>query len=190
MKEVLILKCSPRAGGVSDALADFFRAGAGDFACREIALREKRIVPCQNCGACAPFPHCCPLDALDDCREIFDALEDAPLALFAAPIYFYALPAHFKAFIDRGQRFWQARQTRIRKAPVLALMAGGRPRGEKLFEGAIRTMRWFLKGMDADLDDSLCFRGLDNIGDLRARPEIAAEVAAWAQKWLAAAKTC
>ncbi len=35
-------------------------------------------------------------------------------------------------------------------------------------------MRWFLKGMDADLDDSLCFRGLDNIGDLRARPEIAA----------------
>ena len=78
MKEVLILKCSPRAGGVSDALADFFRAGAGDFPCMEIALREKRIVPCQNCGACAPFPHCCPLDALDDCREIFDALEDAP----------------------------------------------------------------------------------------------------------------
>ena len=111
-------------------------------------------------------------------------------ALFATPIYFYAMPAHFKAFIDRGQRFWQARQTRIRKAPVLALMAGGRPRGEKLFEGAIRTMRWFLKGMDADLDDSLCFRGLDNIGDLRARPEIAAEVAAWAQKWLAAAKNC
>ena len=29
--------------------------------------------------------------------------------------------------------------------------------GAKSFEGAIRTMRWFLKGMDADLDDSLVF---------------------------------
>lgn len=115
-------------------------------------------------------------------------MEDASLALFASPIYFYALPAHFKAFIDRGQRIWRSGQAKMRNVPVLTLMAAGRPKGEKLFEGAIRTIRWFLKGMDADLDDSLCFRGLDNIGDLRARPEIAVEVAAWAQKWLAVAK--
>ena len=162
----------------------------GIFHAWKLPCAKKGSCPARIAGPARPFRIAAPWMRWTTAGRFLTPWKMPPLALFAAPIYFYAMPAHFKAFIDRGQRFWQARQTRIRKAPVLALMAGGRPRGEKLFEGAIRTMRWFLKGMDADLDDSLCFRGLDNTGDLRARPEIAAEVAAWAQKWLAAAKTC
>lgn len=182
MKQLLILKCSPHAAGTSDTLADCFRIGA-NIPAREIALRDKRIVPCQNCGACAPAPHCCPLDEKDDCREIFDAFDEAGLVLFSAPIYFYALPAHCKAFIDRGQRFWQSRELARRRVPALVLLASGRPRGEKLFEGALRTISWFMKALQGEVVASLCFRGLDNIGDFEARPELRHEIAAWARQW-------
>lgn len=182
MRRLLILKCSPRAAGVSDTLADCFRIGA-NLPAREIALRDMRIAPCQNCGACAPPPHFCPLDESDDCREVFDAFDEAELVLFSAPIYFYALPAHFKAFIDRGQRIWQARAEKRRKVPALVLLAAGRPKGDKLFEGAIRTISWFLKALQTEIAASLCFRGLDNVGDLMARQEIGREIAAWARQW-------
>ena len=108
--------------------------------------------------------------------------------MFASPIFFYALPAGFKAWIDRGQRFWAAcldrpGSTTVPPAspdkPVLALLAAGRPHGEELFSGALRTLRWFLPLLGARLVDSRCFRGLDRVEDFEERPGDLAALREW-----------
>lgn len=181
MNPALVLMCSPHAGGVSDTLAESFAAGLGDAGCTAscVALRDHPVLPCTGCGACARPPHACVLAPKDDAEWLFARFAEAPLVVLASPIFFYALPAGFKAWIDRGQRFWAAFADRSGSdtlptpspdKPVLALLAAGRPHGEELFSGALRTLRWFLPLLGARLVDSRCFRGLDRVEDVQERP--------------------
>ena len=196
MSPPLVLMCSPHTGGVSDALAENFAvglAGAGfEAAC--IAVREHPVLPCTGCGSCAPAPHSCVLARQDDAEWLFARFLEAPLVVLASPIFFYALPAHFKAWIDRGQRFWAAsaggddghagaNPASPTAKPVLALLAAGRPRGKELFSGALRTLRWFLPLLGARLVGSRCFRGLDRVEDLHNRKDDLATLRAWGNQW-------
>lgn len=194
MNPALVLKCSPHAGGVSDTLAECFAAGLddADFPASCIALREHPVFPCTGCGACARSPHTCVLAPKDDAEWLFARFAEAPLVVLASPIFFYALPAGFKAWIDRGQRFWAAFADRAASdtvlasspdKPVLALLAAGRPHGEELFSGALRTLRWFLPLLGGRLVDSRCFRGLDRVEDVQGRPEDPAALREWACAW-------
>lgn len=185
--------CSPHAGGVSDTLAKSFAAGLGDAGCPAscVALREHPVLPCTGCGACARPPHACVLAPKDDAEWLFARFAEAPLVVLASPIFFYALPAGFKAWIDRGQRFWAAfadssNSDTASPAPdktVLALLAAGRPHGEELFSGALRTLRWFLPLLDARLVDSRCFRGLDHVEDIQEHPGDLEALQKWACAW-------
>lgn len=191
----LVVQCSPHAGGVTDALAGIFAAAAGEagLEVERLALREYTLRPCIGCGQCLRAPHVCVLAAGDDAEALFARIRAAPLVLFVSPIFFYALPALFKGLIDRGQRFWAAAAARpaddapLRgheaRKPVLALLAGGRPRGARLFSGALLTLRWFSAALDARLVDSRVFRGLDTCADVRARPEDSETVRRWAAGW-------
>lgn len=193
MNPALVLMCSPHAGGVSDTLAERFAAGLGDAGCPAscVALREHPVLPCTGCGACARPPHACVLAPKDDAEWLFARFAEAPLVVLASPIFFYALPAGFKAWIDRGQRFWAAFADRLGPdtaapapgKPVLALLAAGRPHGEELFSGALRTLRWFVPLLGARLLDSRCFRGLDRVEDVQERPGDLEALGEWACAW-------
>lgn len=194
MNPALVLMCSPHAGGVSDTLAKNFAAELDDAGCAAacIALREHPVLPCTGCGACARSPHACVLAHRDDAEWLFARFAEAPLVVLASPIFFYALPAGLKAWIDRGQRFWAACAERSGadtvpvpspEKPVLALLAAGRPHGEELFSGALRTLRWFLPLLGARLMDSRCFRGLDRVEDIQGRPGDLASLREWACAW-------
>ena len=196
MRPALVLLCSPHAGGVSDMLGSAFAAGleeAGHPASR-VALREHPVLPCTGCGACARAPHACVLAGRDEAEWLFSRFAEAPLVVLASSIFFYALPASFKAWIDRGQRFWAAHaaaqgagqggpQPAAEGKPVLAVLAAGRPRGEELFSGAVRTLRWFARPLGAQLVDTRGFRGLDSPADLALRSEVTTEVRLWGQEW-------
>lgn len=186
--------CSPHAGGVSDTLAGNFAAGLVDAGCPAdcIALRDHPVIPCTGCAACARPPHACVFAPRDAAEWLFARFAEAPLVVLASPIFFYALPALFKAWIDRGQRFWAALQGSQgpepvslppRDKPVLALLAAGRPQGEELFSGALRTLRWFLPLLGGQLADSRCFRGLDRVEDVEKRPEDLTAMREWAHAW-------
>ncbi len=188
--------CSPHADGVSDLLAETFAAGLEDagWPALRVPLREHPVEPCTGCGACAQPPHACVLAGQDEAEWLFARFAEAPLVLLASPIYFYALPATFKAWIDRGQRFWATRDAGIRQAesptpphapakPVLAALAAGRPRGEELFSGAVRTLTWFAATMGARLAENRVFRGLDRREDLWGRPQDLATLREWGRIW-------
>ncbi len=192
------LACSPRKGGNTDAAAQAFCQGftAEGGRIDLLRLREQRVLPCNGCDACSRFApayaarredagqavlagqaaRICPLAAQDDSTELFARLYTAQALFIAAPVYFYHLPALFKGFIDRGQAFWMLRShqdpviTALPERPAWALLAAGRPRGEKLFEGALLTLKYFCEIFNFKLREPLLLPGFDGLTDLSRTP--------------------
>lgn len=169
--KLLILLCSPHAGGVTDRLGYAAASTVADAAI--LPLRNYTIHPCTGCGYCAVHGKCI---YNDDTSALFVRINQAQTLLITAPIYFYALPAPFKAFIDRSQRFWATGKKDwplSKKAGVL--LVSGRPKGERLFAGALLTINWFLKPFCYKIESTLFLRGLDSIADLVVQPEAATQ---------------
>jgi multimeric flavodoxin WrbA len=85
--------------------------------------------------------------------------------VFCSPIYFYALPSLCKTWIDRSQRFWEARRKGdawLLEHPErqgFACLVGGQPAGQKLFDGARLTLKYFLVNFGMTLAEPVGLRG-------------------------------
>lgn len=175
-EHISLWHCSPHADGATDGMAEYFALGAADAGAeiRHIRLREHEISPCSGCNACFTPPCRCVQDVPGDAASyLFEILAGPGINVFASPVYFYALPAHFKAWIDRGQRFWALRANFPQNTlppsenkKALVLMAAGRERGDLLFSGGLRTLAWFLKLFDIKIARKICQRGLNDREDL------------------------
>jgi multimeric flavodoxin WrbA len=181
---VLGLAASPRRGGNSEALLDAFLAtsAAGGAECEKIVLVTESIGPCVACEDCYATGRCC---IADDADALFAKLLAADIVVFATPIYFYAIPAQAKNAIDRCQVLW-ARQAKLgqrrsvsrSRGVLIATAASG---GQRLFEGAVLTVKYWMDTFFADLQTVCAYRGLDQRTDVGSRPEIVAEVEAAAR---------
>ncbi|MDR2573844.1 MAG: NAD(P)H-dependent oxidoreductase [Desulfovibrio sp.] len=196
---MLILQCSPRAGGVSDAVADIFASGAARAGAniRRVPLREYAVPPCAGCRACAAPPHNCLLarDGIaDQAEKIFALLRSSSAIFLAAPIYFYALPAHCKALIDRSQRFWAARERgslpSMGHIPLLAALTASRKRGRRLFTGAALTLAYFARALGLTLEKPILLRGLDEPGDLLRRKTLCRNIEILGSRWGTLSTSC
>lgn len=169
----LVLSLSPRAGGNSDAAADLL-ADAMAGPTRRARLRDFAVQPCTGCGACARSGRCV-LAAADRAEELFRLVENASGLVLTAPVYFYHLPAQAKAWIDRAQARYLAREAGLRprgpRRRASAVLIAGRVRGARLFDGILPTLRCFLGVFDYELADSVLLRGVDAPGDLLANAE-------------------
>lgn len=196
----VVFRCSPRRDGNSDTAARLFveglRSAGGDA--REVRLADYAIEPCLGCGTCRRSPgRRCVLAARDQAEELFGLLLAAPFVLFAAPIFFYHLPAHFKALIDRSQSYYEKAMaldpavTGLPRRTAYVALVAGRPTGERLFEGSLLTLKYFLVNFNFTLAEPLTFRGKDGPRDL-ADDEAASELlrergaAAWRERGLTA----
>lgn len=191
MRLLTIFLCSPRQNGTTDQLAGIFGASVQNAGIpvevEYVPLRNYAILPCKGCNACFK-PACdCLLAGADDAEKIFRYIFNSSVAIFATPIYFYALPAHFKALIDRSQRFWAKNSENSdlcgRKRPAIAIMAAGRTKGEELFTGAMRTLRWFGRTISLDFAEPLAFRGLEGPEDISGRPDVLEAISSAANLW-------
>ena len=192
----LILACSPRRGGNSDQAALLMAEGLSSAGAdpQVVHLRDHHVLPCTGCQSCGPQSGFkCVLMHRDQAEHLFRLVLGAPLLFFAAPIYFYHVPALFKGFIDRAQRYFVAKNA---GDPVLAtlpprkahvFLAGGRTRGERLFEGTLLSLRYFLWPFNAVLGEDLCLHGIDGPDDLRGDEEARGRVEDFAARaWKAA----
>jgi len=186
-----VFRCGPRKNGNTDRAAALFQetlAGEG-LAAEAVFLRRNRVDPCVGCGVCAKGPrHSCPLSAGDESGPLFDRLVHAPFLAFASPIYFYHVPAIFKALIDRTQRFYaalEAGNSPVKNQPprrAYVILAAGRQRGDRLFEGTLLTLKYFLFPFGVTLAEPLTLRGLDGPMDFARSEEAADLVRDYAQK--------
>lgn len=175
---IRVLACSPRASGNSDFMVHNFVQGVrGSGGQVEVTfLRDLIVHPCNVCHSCAEDPQSrCVLSLRDDAELIFQQLMDAPLVFVAAPIFFYHLPAQFKALIDRAQSYW-VRREKERKAgtlpanphyrPGLLGLVAARTRGDKLFEGSLLTLQYFLDVFNIRVAESAQLMGYDGPNEL------------------------
>lgn len=138
-------------------------------------------------GACAGAGVGPGAGAKDYGPELFDRLFSAPVLLITSPVYFYHVPTLFKAFIDRGQYWWMRKlQGHPRfdglraKRPAHVLLLCGRPRGERLFEGSLLSLKYFLSVFGFELREPLLLRGLDGPKDLSGDTESLSALDVWA----------
>ncbi|WP_415718601.1 flavodoxin family protein [Maridesulfovibrio sp.] len=176
----VIFKCSHHRKGNSDLAADLFLQGiksAGGNA-ETIVLGDMDFKHCIGCLKCRTTEaHRCIFAAQDNAQELYQKIIDAPFTFFAAPIYFYHLPSRLKTFIDRGQWAFEAATGKsdfmsgLVERPAYACLIAGRPQGEKLFEGAELTLKFFLRFFKSQLQPAITFRGIDEPHDLEHNPE-------------------
>jgi len=189
VSKAIVFACSHRRGGNSDRAAQLLAQGvteAGGEA-EVLYVRNREIMHCLACGYCdkankVQGQRRCVLGTKDEAWELFEPFFTAPCVFFSAPIYFYHLPSRFKTWIDRGQQFWKARLDKepwiadLPKRTAYSVLVAGQPTGEKLFEGARLSMKYFVQNFQMDLAEPLVFRGIDQRNDLRQQSEFESQV--------------
>lgn len=172
-------------------------------------LRSYRVDPCVACNACiraakrlknpdqedagapgqGPSPHFgCPLTLKDDSAPLLRSLAEARGLCLVSPIYFYHLPAALKALVDRTQPFWALRDAGIachagqRPRICHVILLAARPKGDKLFEGSLLTLKYALAPLNIRLAEPLLLRGLDGPSALLGRPGAMQAVAAYGEE--------
>lgn len=193
----VIYACSHRKGGNTDRAADMIAQGVRQAGGKAdiIHLREYDVQPCLACGYCDKQTKIegqkrCVLGEKDQAWDLFLPLMSAKAVFFTVPIYFYHLPSRFKTLIDRAQMFWTARHNNepwLAMAPprtAHTVLVAGRPKGERLFEGAELTLKYFASNFNLTLAEPLRYRGIDAPGDFDAETGFNFEVTAMSrQAW-------
>lgn len=186
-----LFHCSHRKQGNSNNAIGLFQRGiqmAGGPEVPSLAVRRMDIKPCTACGICSKDKSSpCILEKKDFARDIFEYLFVAPFAFFASPIYFYHLPSRLKTLIDRSQWVWARKDkgdpeiVNLPRRPAYVCLFAGREKGDKLFEGARLTMKYFLDSFNFELAEVLTFPGKEKIADLERDKEAAERIRALGQ---------
>ncbi|MFP4650183.1 MAG: flavodoxin family protein [Desulfobacterales bacterium] len=181
MSRIVALYGSPRRKGNTAALLSEAVAGARQNGAEveEIVLRDCIISPCLEIYGCKQNGECV---ISDDFQAVRDAVLSAQGLMLATPIFFYTVSSHVKMFMDRCQSLW-VKKYWIDKNPPSPdgqkrkglLISAGATRGKRLFEGTLLTVKYFFDVLDAELFESLLYRGLDFEGDVFAHPEYLAQ---------------
>ncbi|MDD4731207.1 MAG: flavodoxin family protein [Desulfovibrio sp.] len=185
MSNPILFQCSHRAQGNSNNAVDLFLQGIRDAGgdADTVLLRKVEIKPCRACRVCEKDPASpCALQGKDFALDLFENMLSAPFVFFASPIYFYHLPSRLKTFIDRSQWVYARKNKGDQEVvdrpvrPAYLSLFAGRTEGEKLFEGARLTMKYFLDSFNLELQEPLEFRGFEKIADLERHPEAAERI--------------
>lgn len=144
MKQFIAISGSPRKGGTTDTLLNVIveeikKSGLQPEIVRICSLN---ILPCNECRACDVTGEC---NITDGMHYFYDAFRKADAILIVSPIFFSSLPAQVKAFVDRFQSWWAAREKlgkkMRKKLGKIAFIAVGGRNSEKDFECARRPLR-------------------------------------------------
>jgi multimeric flavodoxin WrbA len=175
--KVLGILGSPRKGGNTELLLEEALKGAEAEGAEieRLRLTDYNIIPCKECLACYKDGNCI---ILDDMAKIYPKLLEADVILLASPIFFYGVTAWAKALIDRCQALWSrkyqlkdpsyGKEGRKRKGFFISV---GGTKGQKTFEGAILTAKYFFDVLNAEYAGELVLREVDARGDVLKHPE-------------------
>ena len=175
--KVLGIFGSPRRGGNTEILLEQVLKGAEKEGAKaeRLHLIDYTITPCKECHGCDNTGNCV---VLDDMQKIYPKLLEADAVILASPIFFYGVTAWAKALIDRSQALWSRKY--LLKDPSLGkegrkrkgfFVSVGATKGQKVFEGAILTAKYFFDVLNAEYVGELVFRGVEAKGDILKHPE-------------------
>ncbi len=175
---VLCINGSPRSKGNTHYLMSLFMSGMQSKGHETTILDAMKlnIKSCIGCGNCERKGVC--IFDKDDFTTVFlPEIIKADIVVLSSPVYFYGFPADLKALIDRIQVFWSRKyrlkldefKDRNRKGILLAV---GATNGKDLFDGMKLTARYFFDAADISFSEELCYRGVDEKGQMENHPTV------------------
>ncbi len=184
---------SPRRAGNTARLLERVVAGArsAGAAVEEIFLGDLNLSPCLEDGGCRDSGRCV---LQDDFPRLFDLLAECDGILLASPIFFGSVSAQAKILIDRCQCFWAGKYLLGRadgnppgrkKRPGLFVAAAARRPRPDLFDGAVRTVRYFFDALDVVLWQALLYAGLEEADDVLGHEDYLQEAGAAGRRLVA-----
>ena len=172
--KVLGIMGSPRRQSNTEMLLDKALEGAKEAGAEveKVLISKLKISPCLEIYACFKDGNC---TIKDDMQPLYKKLLEADHIIFASPIFFYGVTSQAKAVIDRCQALWARRHVlgmgkedkRERRGLFISV---GATRGEKLFDGAILTVKYFFDAIGVKYFGDLLVRGIDNKGQIKENP--------------------
>ena len=172
--KVLGIMGSPRRQSNTEMLLDKALAGARESGAEveKVLISNLNISPCLEIYACFKDGNC---TIKDDMQMLYDKLLEADHIVFASPIFFYGVTSQAKAVIDRCQALWARRHVlgmgkedkRVRRGVFISV---GATRGEKLFDGAVLTVKYFFDAIGVKYFGDLLIRGIDNKAQINEHP--------------------
>jgi multimeric flavodoxin WrbA len=175
--KVLGIIGSPRKGGNTELLLEEALKGAeaGGAEVQRLRVSDYAITPCRECHGCDETGECI---ILDDMQQIYPKLLEADIIFLASPIFFYGISGWAKNLVDRSQALWTkkylvkdpslGREGKKRKGFFISV---GATKGQKLFEGAILTVKYFFDAFNAEYAGDLLLKGIEGKGDILKHPE-------------------
>jgi multimeric flavodoxin WrbA len=168
---------SPRKGGNTELLLEEALKGAAQEGAEveRLHVSQFHITPCTECLHCYEKGECV---IGDDMQQIYPRLLGSDIIILASPIFFYGITAWAKALVDRSQALWSRKY--ILKDPTLGkegkrrkgfLISVGGTKGQKVFDGAILTAKYFFDVLNADYAGELVFKNTDAKGDIQKQPD-------------------
>ena len=170
MRNLLILKGSPRERGNSATLAEKSVVGARAAGAQveSITLHGLDIRPCDACDLCLEQDGCV---IEDDMQQLYPKLAAADAIILASPIYWFTFSAQLKLCIDRWYAF-QPDQKELSGKPFGIILTYG---DEDLYSsGAINAIHTF-EAMCRFLNGKIAgilHGSLSDVGDAEKHPEL------------------
>ena len=172
--EVLGIMGGPRRQSNTELLLDKALAGASDAGAgvEKVVVSELNISPCQELYSCLKDGNCA---IKDDMQWLYGKLLAADHIVFASPIFFYGITAQAKAMVDRCQALWVRRHVlglggedhRVRRGVFISV---GATSGERLFDGAVLTVKYFFDAIGVKYAGDLLIREMDGKAQVREHP--------------------
>jgi len=203
---VLAIYGSPRQGGSTDTLLDYFLHSAAHGpdergpdehrSCdiERIVLRELDILPCTACDGCRKSGRCV---IRDDMTGLYEKLTTYDRIVCAFPVFFMGPPAIAKAFIDRAQALWIRRFAHGEKDRSVSgserkgflLSACGyktddREGEKRLFSCSETIVRAFFSACGVRYAGSLLFSGIEGPENLQSDRAIKETVSEAGKRWV------
>ena len=172
--KVLGIMGSPRRQGNTEILLDKALEGASEAGAEveKVLVSKLKIFPCLEIYACLKDGNC---SIKDDMQLLYKKLLEADHIIFASPIFFYGITSQAKAVIDRCQALWVRKHVlgmgkedkRVRWGVFISV---GATRGEKLFDGAVLTVKYFFDAIGVKYFGDLLVKGIDKKGQIGEHP--------------------
>ena len=172
--KVLGIMGSPRRGSNTEILLDKALEGAKEAGAEveKVVVSELKVSPCREIYACLKDGNCA---IKDDMQWLYKKLVDADHIVVASPIFFYGITSQAKAMVDRCQALWVRRHVlgigkgdnRIRRGVFISV---GATRGERIFDGAVLTVKYFFDAVGVKYAGDLLIRGINGKAQIREHP--------------------
>lgn len=167
-KNILVISTSPRKGGNSETLADWFVRGAEEAGnqVEKVCLYDKTIGFCKGCLACLKSHRCV---IHDDADIIAQKMKQADVLVFATPIYYYEMCGQMKTMLDRANPLYDS-DYRFREVYLLAAAA---EEEESAVEGAVKGLSgWTSCFPNAHFAGTVFGGGDDEVGAIAGNPAL------------------